>query len=309
MMPDRNRESPKSADDSRKEPEVPPRDGAITVVLATDSFLIGDGLASLLAGVAEVEVVGRAHDHEELLALVEELTPEALIVSIRSPIFTTMPTIVAARRLREEFPDMGIVVISDRGDGFALELLRGGASRIAYLLDTRLPDLDAVLDALNEVCAGQTVLDPGIVDSLVQRRDELAINDLNPRETEFLEQLAHGLSNRAIAAKLHVSTKSVEKYVSTIFRKLGLDDQDADRRVTAALAFLQAQTEPFGIQVAGGGPKRRLSPCDVPPTLRALRTRVGSDRRCGGVATSNRCRHGESGRPPRQRSHCWIVPV
>jgi DNA-binding NarL/FixJ family response regulator len=269
-MPDRNRASPKSADDTRKELEVRPHDGPITVVLATDSFLIGDGLASLLAGVAEVEVVARAHDHEELLALVEELTPEALIVSIRSPIVTTMPTIVAARRLREEFPDMGIVVISDRGDGFALELLRGGASRIAYLLDTRLPDLDAVLDALNEVCAGQTVLDPGIVDSLVQRRDELAIDDLNPREAEILEQLAKGLSNRAIAAKLHVSTKSVEKYVSTIFRKLGLDDQDADRRVTAALAFLQAQTEPFGIQVTGGRTEEETVPLRRPTDATGL---------------------------------------
>src|SRR5664280_1946362 len=134
-MPDRNRASPRSADDTRKELEVPPHDGPITLVLATDSFLIGDGLASLLAGVAEVEVVARAHGHEELLALVEELTPEALIVSIRSPIVTTMPTIVAARRLREEFPDMGIVVISDRGDGFALELLRGG--RIENRLPTR----------------------------------------------------------------------------------------------------------------------------------------------------------------------------
>ncbi len=243
--------------------------GPISVVLATDSFLIGDGLASLLADVADTEVVGRARDLDELLELVERLTPEAVIVSIRTPVVTTMPTILAARHLRDQFPKMGIVIISDRGSGFALELLRGGASRIAYLLDERLPNMAAVLAALQEVRAGQTVLDPGIVDSLVQRRDELAIDDLNPRETEFLEQLAHGLSNRAIAAKLHVSTKSVEKYVSTIFRKLGLDDQDADRRVTAALAFLQAQTEPFGIQVAGGEGRRG----DSPPAT--------SQRRCG----------------------------
>ena len=239
--------------------------GPIRIVLATDSFLIGDGLASLLAGIADIEVVGRAHDLDELLELVQRLTPEAVIVSIRTPVVTTMPTILAARHLRDEFPKMGIVIISDRGSGFALELLRGGASRIAYLLDERLPNMAAVLAALQEVRAGQTVLDPGIVDSLMRRREGITIDDLTLREIDVLEQLAHGMSNRRIGTELTLSVKSVEKHVSTIFRKLGLIDQAlVDRRVTAALIFLRAQTDPFGLQVRAALDQRKAERVDVP---------------------------------------------
>ncbi|MYW64316.1 DNA-binding response regulator, partial [Streptomyces sp. SID8379] len=97
---------------------------------------------------------------------------------MRTPVVTTMATLEAARRLRTDHPGVGIVVISDRGNGFALELLRGGASRIAYLLDDRIPGIDTVLGALRDIRAGQTVLDPSIVDSLVTRRDGIAIDDL-----------------------------------------------------------------------------------------------------------------------------------
>ncbi|MGA2835672.1 MAG: response regulator transcription factor [Acidimicrobiales bacterium] len=224
---------------------MPPDQGPITVVLATDSFLIGDGLASLLVDVDDIDVIGRARDHQELVRIVEELTPEVVLISIRTPVISTMATIAAARHLRLEFPEMGIVVISDRGNGFALELLRGGASRIAYLLDERLPSMDAVLFALREVRAGQSVLDPSIVDSLVLRREAVTIDDLTAREIDVLEQIAYGLSNRGIAAELHLSVKAIEKHVTTIFRKLALVDQTVvDRRVTAALTFLRAQTVP-----------------------------------------------------------------
>lgn len=223
-----------------------PNQGPITVVLATDSFLIGDGLAALLTDVTDIKVVGRARDLDELLGLVAHLAPEAVIVSIRTLAITTMDTIIAARHLREKYPHMGIVVISDRGNGFALELLRGGASRIAYLLDEQLPDMDTVLGALREVRAGQTVLDPGIVDALMHRRQGAAIDDLSVREVDVLEQMAHGLSNKAIAAELHISVKSVEKHVTAIFRKLRLDGQGLiDRRVTAVLTYLRSQTGVF----------------------------------------------------------------
>jgi DNA-binding NarL/FixJ family response regulator len=227
----------------------------ITVVLATDSFLIGDGLACLLERVDDVKVVGRARNHDELIRVVDECVPEAVLISIRTPVVSTMATIAAARHLREQYPDMGIVVISDRGNGFALELLRGGASRIAYLLDEQLPGMDAVLGALREVRAGQSVLDPSIVDSLVHRREVLTIDDLTPREIDVLEQIAHGLSNRGVAAELHLSVKAVEKHVTTIFRKLALPQQPfLDRRVTAALTFLRAQTNPFGLPRGAAGP-------------------------------------------------------
>ena len=223
-----------------------PDQGPITVVLATDSFLIGDGLAALLDDVDDVDVVGRARNHDELVRVVAELTPEAVIISIRTPVISTMDTIAAARHLREAHPTMGIVVISDRGNGFALELLRGGAARIAYLLDEHLPSMGAVLGALHEVRSGQSVLDPSIVDALVHRREGLAIDNLTVREIDVLELIAHGLSNRGIAAELHLSVKAIEKHVTTIFRKLELSDQSLiDRRVTAALTFLRAQTSPF----------------------------------------------------------------
>ena len=222
----------------------------ITVVLATDSFLIGDGLASLLNDVEDVEVVGRARDSDELVRIVDEVNPEALLISIRTPIGSTMATIAAARDLRDAHPDMGIVVISDRGNGHALELLRDGASRMAYLLDERVPGMDAVVGALREVRAGQSVLDPSIVDALVHRRDALTIRDLTVREIDVLEQMARGLSNRGIASELHLSVKGIEKHVTTIFRKLALPDQTfVDRRVTAALTYLHAKNAPFEVPI------------------------------------------------------------
>jgi DNA-binding NarL/FixJ family response regulator len=231
---------------------MPPDHGPTTVVLATDSYLIGEGLAALLAENDDVKIIGRARHHSELPQLVDELDPEAVIISIRTPVITTMATIEVARRLRVDHPEMGVVVISDRGNGFALELLRGGASRVAYLLDERLPGIDTVLGALREVRAGQTVLDPSIVDSLVTRRDGVAIDDLNMREIDVLELIAHGLSNRSIATTLNLTVKAVEKYVTVIFRKLELVDQSlVDRRVTAALTYLHTQTGPLLLRHQG----------------------------------------------------------
>jgi DNA-binding NarL/FixJ family response regulator len=223
-----------------------PNEGPITLVLATDSFLIGDGLACMLAGVSDVDVVGRARDHHELVQMVEELDPQAVLISIRTPVVTTLATLTAARRLRDDHPDLGIVVISDRGNGFALELLSEGATHMAYLLDERLSGMDAVLGALREVLSGQSVLDPSIVDALVHRRDVTTIDDLTPREIDVLELMARGLSNRGIAGELNLSVKGIEKHVTTIFRKLDLTDQSfIDRRVTAALTFLRSQDHPF----------------------------------------------------------------
>ena len=223
----------------------------MTVVLATDSFLVGDGLACMLANVDEVTVVGRARDHLELIQLVGELNPDAVLISIRGPVVATLTTIAAARQLRDQHPMLGIVVISNRGNGFALELLREGASRMAYLLDERLPGMGAVLGALREVRAGQSVLDPSIVDALVHRRNVVTIDDLTPREVDVLEPIARGLSNSGIADELHLSVKAIEKHVTTIFRKLALNDQRMiDRRVTAALTFLQSQSHPLQL-VAG----------------------------------------------------------
>jgi len=215
------------------------------VLLASDSVLLGDGIALLLGNVDEVEVVGRAADPDDLLPMVDELDPDALILCFRASAVTGLSSVAVARRLRQDHPKLGVVVVADQGNGFALELLRGGASRIAYLVDDRLPGIDAVVSALLDVRAGQVVLDPSIVDALVHRRDSVAIDDLTNREMDVLEQLADGKSNRAIAEELHLSVKAIEKYVTSIFRKLGLVDQARmDRRVSAALVFVRARARP-----------------------------------------------------------------
>ena len=217
-----------------------------TVLLGTDSFLMGEGLIELLSKHAEVNVVGWARDQDELLRLTDELCPEALIITIRTPTITTMATISAARSLRDEHPELSIVIISDHSNGFAIELLRSGASRIAFLLDDQLPSLDTVLGALQSLRLGQSVLDPSIVDDLMGRTDGASTERFTLREVDVLEQMSHGLSNRAVAEELNISVKSVEKNVTVIFRKLGLVDQRLiDRRVIAALTYLRAQANPF----------------------------------------------------------------
>ena len=126
-------------------------------------------------------------DHEALLRMVDHLDPDVVILSIRNPVYATMATIQAARRLR-----------------------------LAYLLDDRLPDIDAVLGALHEVRAGRALLDPSIIDDLVRATTGDGSERLTPRESDVLEQFAGGLSNSAIAAEVHLSTKAVEKYITTI---------------------------------------------------------------------------------------------
>ena len=219
----------------------------ITVVVAAESLLLGDGLVSLLSQETDLVVVGRARRLEEIRPLVEAQDPQVLLVSILTPLVTTLATILEARTLRSERPGLGIVVVSDRGDGFALELLRGGSEGVAYLLDEALPDIATVVSAVHQVHKAQTVLSPGVADSLVRRSDGLPIDDLSTRERDVLEQLAFGASNRVIAGSLHLSVKAVEKHVSTIFRKLGLVDRELiDRRVSAAVVYLRSIAQPFG---------------------------------------------------------------
>jgi DNA-binding NarL/FixJ family response regulator len=118
---------------------------------------------------------------------------------------------------------------------------------MAFLLDEQLPGLDAVLNAVRGLDSGQTVLNPRVVDFIIRRGDTPGLEDLTPRELDVLERMAHGLSNRAIADDLHISVKSIEKGVTAIFLKLGpFDPAVVDRRVSAALVYLQAQSDPFG---------------------------------------------------------------
>ncbi len=234
-----------------------------SVVLATDHSFIGDGLASQLAGVADIDVVGQTRDYLELFDLVEAIRPQAAIISVRSAVLGTMPILVA-RRLRHDFLELGIVIIAEDDDACALEAIRDGSSRIAFLLDERLLDLATVLSALHEVCAGQSVLDSSVVDSLVRHYEAVPVNTLSCREPEVLEQMARGLSNRAIASVLNISVKAIEKDVTAIFRKLELVDRTlVDRRVTAALTFLRTLANPFGSDAEGPGAQPVAPPSRV----------------------------------------------
>lgn len=216
--------------------------GPITVLLVSDSCLIGDGLRYMLAGVPDVVVSGWARSQEEMLDLVRELKPDCAIVSIRNPAHEPILNVTTARALRVSHPALGIVVISERSDAFTRELLRDGGAPIAYLLDDRLPSMEAVIAALRSVHAGRTILN--ISQRASRESGAASLSDLSPREIEVLERIAAGLSNRAIAAELFVSVKSVEKTITNIFRKTGVNEQETlDRRVSAALYFWRETTE------------------------------------------------------------------
>jgi DNA-binding NarL/FixJ family response regulator len=263
--------------------------GPTSVVLATDSSLIGDGLVSLLADVEGVSVVGRTADYLELFELIGETRPDATIVSMRSPVASLATSavatsaVVAVHRLRHEFPRLGVVIVSDHDDGSARELLRDGAARIAYLMDERLLDLEMVLGALHEVCAGRSVLDPGVVDALVSHYESVPVDELSHREPDVLARISKGLSNQAIASELHISVKAIEKDVTAIFRKLNLLDRTlVDRRVSAAIRFLRTRSNPFGPEPQAPETKEEWSSVAVPDDVDGFLTASFADR-LGGI--------------------------
>jgi DNA-binding NarL/FixJ family response regulator len=228
---------------------------SVTVVLATDSFLIGDGLEAILAGVPDVTVVGRVRDAGHLAPIIAELDPHAVLICVRSRVVTTTAIVATVRDLRMTCSGLGIVVVSDRVREFALEFPRGGLTGVAFLLDERLPDIETVVTALRGSRLALVSPEPGVVDSFSERRDVAGMDDLTPREVEILEQMAHGMSNRGIADELQISIKSIEKGVTAIYLKLVPTDRGlSDRRVSSSLAFLRTQTDPFGSGSNSRGP-------------------------------------------------------
>ena len=212
---------------------------ALRVVVADDSVLLREGLVRVLdeAGFTVVGSYGNAID---LLAELETLDPDVAILDVRMP-----PTFrdegvraaIAARGLR---PDLGILLLSQYVEvAYAQELLSSGKGGIGYLLKDRVVSLDELKDAVQRIAAGGTVLDPEVVAQLLGRRmDPLAT--LTPREHEVLALMAEGRTNAAVSAALVIGTGAVEKNVTSIFQKLGLDDSGSDhRRVLAVLAWLQ----------------------------------------------------------------------
>jgi DNA-binding NarL/FixJ family response regulator len=213
---------------------------SLRLILADDDVLLREGLASLLARF-EFEVVAQADDATDLLDLVREHSPDLVLVDIRMPPTHTTEGLDAARAIRAELPDVGILVLSAHAEvEHAMELLAGG-QRIGYLLKSRVTDVDEFVDTLQRIAAGGAVVDPAVVQELVAaRRVEDPLAELTPREREVLGLMAEGRSNAGIARLLWVTEGTVEKHVHSILSKLNLPETGDDhRRVLAVIAFLE----------------------------------------------------------------------
>jgi DNA-binding NarL/FixJ family response regulator len=212
------------------------------VVVAEDSVLLREGVVRLLEE-AGFEVAGQAGDGEDLMRKVRAHRPDVAIVDIKMPPTHTDEGLRAARAIRSELPDVGVLVLSQYVEQqYALDLLADNAEGVGYLLKDRVADLDAFADAVRRVAAGGSALDPEVVSQMLGRqRREDPLEELTPREREVLGLMAEGRSNAAIAAHLVVTERAVEKHVTGIFGKLGLETSPDDhRRVLAVLRFLEA---------------------------------------------------------------------
>jgi len=210
------------------------------VIVAEDSVLLREGVVRLLEE-AGFKVVGQAGDGEELMRKARAHRPDVAIIDIRMPPTHSDEGLQAARAIREELPDTGVLVLSQYMEGeYALELLGDDAAGVGYLLKDRISDLERFADAVRRVAEGGSALDPEVVSQMLgRRRVEDPLAELSPREREVLGLMAEGRSNLAIAEALVISERAVEKHVTGIFTKLSLPPAAEDhRRVLAVLAFL-----------------------------------------------------------------------
>jgi DNA-binding NarL/FixJ family response regulator len=221
---------------------TPPSRRAPRVVLADDDVLLREGLASLLDS-SGFEVVGQAGNGPELLALARSARPELAIIDIRMPPGQATEGLQAARVIRAELPGTAIIVLSAHVEvEEAMDLLAGGQAT-GYLLKSRVTDVAEFIETAGRITAGASVVDPSLVQELVQarrRRDPLDV--LSPREREVLALMAEGASNAGIAHQIFVTEGTVEKHVRSILTKLNLPESDTEhRRVLAVLRFLEAR--------------------------------------------------------------------
>jgi DNA-binding NarL/FixJ family response regulator len=212
------------------------------VVVADDVMLTREGIVRLL-GDAGVDVVAEAEDAEGLLRHVRLKRPDAAIVDIRMPPTHTDEGLAATERIRTEFPEVGVLVLSQYVEpSYAMRLLEEHPERVGYLLKQRVFDAAILVDALRRITDGESVIDPTIVSRLLgRRRREDRLTELTEREREVLALVAEGLSNRAIGGRLFVTQRTVESHVKQIFLKLNLEvNPKSHRRVLAVLAYLRA---------------------------------------------------------------------
>ena len=220
----------------------------IRVVLGEDSYLIREGIRRVLEDEDEIEVVAMCEDLDSLRRVIEEEAPDVVLTDIRMPPTNTDEGIALAVELRDTNPSVGVVVLSQYAEPlYAAELLEGGSERRAYLVKDRIQDRGELSRALHEVAAGRSVIDPRIVEELLaaqRQRERSQLNSLTKREQEILGLVAEGLSNQAIAERLAISKRAVERHIHSIFWKLELGDSaQVSRRVTAALLYLAGKRE------------------------------------------------------------------
>jgi DNA-binding NarL/FixJ family response regulator len=215
----------------------------VRVLLAEDNYLVREGVARLLEPVEDVEVVGTCGDYDALMDAVTTNPPDVVLTDIRMPPTGTDEGVRAAAALRRDAPTIGVVVLSQYVEpAYALALLEHGSEGRAYLLKERISDVDQLRHAITEVARGGSVIDPKVVEALVEARTrskESPLRFLTPRESEVLAEMAQGRNNAGIAAALGLSERAVEKHINSVFAKLALaEEPDSHRRVKAVLLYL-----------------------------------------------------------------------
>jgi DNA-binding NarL/FixJ family response regulator len=215
------------------------------VVVADDDYLVRGGIAALLGELTDVEVVATASGMDDLFAAVEEHRPDVVLTDIRMPPHWEDEGIRAARRIRREHPQVGVVVLSQHAEAaYAMALLAEGVDGVGYLLKERVGDVADLLNAIRTVASGGSVIDPKVVEELVGRQPHTKpspVARLTERETEVLREMATGKNNAAVARALFLSERAVEKHINAVFAKLGLSEEaDVNRRVMAVLTFLDS---------------------------------------------------------------------
>lgn len=221
---------------------------AIRVVLGEDSFLAREAIVGVLERADGVELVGVGDDLDSVQAAIEQEHPDVVVTDIRMPPDNTDEGIRLAAELRSTHPEIGVVVLSQHAEpSYANVLFEEGSDRRAYLLKETLRDLAELKRALRAVATGGSVVDPVVVEQLVEarrRREDAQLDSLTPRELEILAMIAEGRSNTAIAEVLVVTKRAVERHINSIFLKLGLRDaEDVSRRVKAALLYLSGRAD------------------------------------------------------------------
>jgi DNA-binding NarL/FixJ family response regulator len=224
----------------------------LSVVFADDNYLVRAGICALLTEAEGIELVDTVTDPASLFRAVAEHQPDAVLTDIRMPPSYTTEGIDAAKRIRAEYPQTGVVVLSQYvEEEYAFELLSDGVAGLGYLLKERVSQLDELVRALYDVSNGGSALDPRVVEGLLARKSRESrspLLGLTERELEVLQSMATGRTNSATAKALYMSERAVEKHVGSVFKKLGLvDESETNRRVMAVLAFLEA---------TGGSPAR-----------------------------------------------------